>query len=885
MFRGLDRARLRLRSLFRGADLDRSLQREIEAHLEEQIAEHLAAGMTHDEARLVALRAFGPVARIEEECRDMRGVAIVHALVSDLRYTLRSLLRQPLLVAAATLSIGVGAVASSVVLTLASDLLFSAPTARRPEQLAYIRTASGSHVSYPQWRDLDESGALAGVAGYQIEIEVNWTGPERSISLMPLAVTANFFDLLGVPVASGRGFTAREAQPERQADVVVVSHAFWQHRLGSDPAALGRVLVFNGRPHTMIGILPRGLRAVPGLGIAPEVYLPLSRHLLPSLDSRGSAAVMLIGRLRDGQTLEQGRAALHTAIERLDRTHASAKLGGVQQFAAVGGVSQLTGLAFPEIALFFGLLVVAIGLVLAIACANVAGLLLSSGSARRREVAVRSALGASRGRLVQQFLAEAFWLALGGTTIGVMTSFALTLALSRISLPLPIPIELGAGVNVRLLMVFLALLAATTALCGLPPALQATRPSLVPALKQEEPRFGRRRWTFRTLLVIGQVAVALVLLLTGALFLRNLARAQHLDPGFDPARAVVAQVSFVEGRYTPETRAAFLREATERLAAIPGVRTATFAHGVPLTMRSGVRTGTDLQRGDGVRFRAQFDGNFVGPDYFAAMGIPLVKGREFRFTDRDGAPRVAVINEEFARRYFSDRDPLGQQVLLPGATARYAVEIVGVAGNSKHRTIGEEQQPAVYEAYLQRRTRGRVVHVVARTVGPPDGIVRDVERVLTAMDRTAAIDVQPMRSALAFAFLPSRIGAALLGMLGVLGLGLAMVGLYATIAYSVSRRTGEIGIRMALGATRAAVLRMILRDAALLAGVGIGLGVACASLVTRPLAAFLVAGLSPDDPAAFAGTAVALFLVSLAAAAGPARRATRIDPVAALRRE
>jgi predicted permease len=885
MGRRLDRVVLRLRSLFRSADVDRSLQREIEGHLEEAIAEHIARGMSRADARRAALRDFGPVARIEEDCRDMRRVSVLQNLVRDLRYTLRSLARQPLLVAAATISIGVAAAANTVVLTLAGELLFTSPTVRSPEQLAYIRTANGSHVSYPQWRDLDQSGALAGVAGYQIEIEVNWTGPERSISIMPLIVTSNFFDLLGVPVATGRGFATSEAQAEQQPDVVVVSHPFWQNRLGSDPAALGRVLVFNGRPHTLIGILPRRLRAVPGLGIAPEVYLPLSRHVLPSLDDRRSAAVMLIGRLHEGQTLQQGRAALQAAVERLDRGGESAKLGGIRQFAAAGGLSQLTGFAFPEIALFFGLLAVATGLVLAIACANVAGLLLARGSARRREVAVRSALGATRGRLVQQFLAESFWLALGGTLLGVAVSFALTGALSRVTLPVPIPLEFHAAIDARLLWLFLSLLTVTTCLCGFIPALQVTRPSLVPALKQDEPRFGRRRWTLRAVLVIGQVAVALVLLLTGCLFLRNLGRAHNLDPGFDTTDTLVAQVSFVEGRYTPETRAAFLHDAIERLTAVPGVRSATFARGVPLTMRSGMRIGTDLQRGDGAVFLAHYDSNFVGPEYFATMGIPVVKGREFLVTDDAGSARVAVINQEFARRYFSDREPLGTRLNLPGATAPYAVEIVGVVGNSKHRTIGEEQQGAIYESFLQRGNRGRFVHILARTSGSPDAIARDVEGVLNGMDRSAAIDVVPMASALGFAFLPSQIGAVLLGVLGLLGLGLAMVGLYATIAYSVSRRTAEIGIRMALGAPRGAVLRMILRDAALFAAVGIAIGLACASFITRPLAAFLVAGLSPGDPVTFTGTALLLFLVSLAAAASPARRATRIDPVAALRRE
>ena len=885
MRRWLDLAMLRLRSLFRSADVDRSLEREIEGHLEEQIAENIAVGMSRDEARLAARRAFGSVASVEERCRDTRRVSPFQNLARDLRYTLRALARQPLLVAAATLSIGVAAAANSVVLTLASDLLFTAPSVRSPEQLAYIRPSSGSHVSYPQWRELDRSGALAGIAGYQIEIEVNWTGPERSVSLMPMVVTANFFDLLGVPVATGRGFTTTEAEAARQPDVVVVSHAFWQNRLGSDPAALGRALIFNGRPHTLVGILPRGLRAVPGLGISPEVYLPISRHVVPAFQDRRSSAVMLIGRLHPGQTLQQGRAALQAAVERHDQVNVASKLRGVSQFAAAGGLGQLTGFAFPEIVLFFGLLAVATGLVLAIACANVAGLLLSRGSARRREVAVRSALGASRGRLVQQFLAEAFWLALGGTLLGVVISLALTGVLARVSLPVPIPFEIHAPVNVRLLLIFLGLLALTTALCGLVPALQVTRPSLVPALKQDEPRFGRRGGTLRTLLVISQVAVALVLLLTGFLFLRNLSRAHDLDPGFDTAHTIVAQISFVEGRYTPETRARFLDDAAGRLAAIPGVQAATYAHGVPLTMRSGTRTGTDLQRGDGVRFRASYDANFVGPSYFRTLGIPIVKGREFLKTDRADAARVAVINQEFARRYFSDRDPVGQQLLLPGATAPYAVDIVGLVGNSRHRTIGEAQQAAVYESFLQRGNRGRFVHILARSAGPPDPIAKEIEGALNAMDRSAAIDVRPMRSALAFAFLPSQIGAALLGALGALGLILAMVGLYATVAYSVSRRTAEIGVRMALGASRGAVLRLIMRDAALFSAIGIVIGLAVAALITQPIAAFLVAGLSPSDPATFAGTALVLFLVSLAAASSPARRATRIDPVAALRRE
>ncbi len=811
--------------------------------------------------------------------------AFLDNLGRDLRYTRRSLFRQPLLVTAAALSIGVAVAANAVIFGLANDLLLSAPSARQPEQLAYLRTANSSHVSYPQWSELNESGALAGIAGYQIEIEVNWTGPEQSISMLPLIVTPNFFDLLGVPIAQGRGFTTAEALPERQAGVAVISHTFWQNRLGGDPAAVGRVLTFNGRPYTVLGILPAGLRAVPGLGIAPEVYLPISRDLLPEIDRRDSSAVMLIGRLHPDQGLQQGRAALQTVMLRLDQEHGVEELGGVRQFAGAGGLRQIG--AFDDLAVFFAILGIAVALVLTIACANVAGLLLSRGVGQGREAALRAALGASRSRLVQQQLTEAGWLALLGTTTGILLSVATSTFLTRLRLPLPLPIELHAGIDFRLLTMSLVMLVAVTLLSGLLPAVRLTRPSLLPAIKSGAGQAARRRWSLRPVLVTSQVAVALVLLLTAFLFVRNLSRAQEVDPGFDTAHTLVAQIGFVEGRHTADSRAAFLAAAIERLTAHPGIRAATYARGVPLTLRSGTTTGTDLKMTDGGEaFRATYQSNAVGPAYFSTMGIRLIAGREFLQSDRPGSPLVAIVSEEFVRRYLGGRSPLGRQLLLPGPRDQsYPVEIVGVVADTRYRTIGEERQAAVYESFLQRGNRGRFVHVLVSAEGSGEGVTREVQRTLASMDPTSAVEVEPMREALAFAFLPSQLGAWILGTLGLLGLGLAMMGLYATIASSVSRRTFEIGVRMALGATRRAVLALVLRDAAILAITGITIGVALAVFITPPLAMFLVAGLSPSDPLTFAGTAALLLIVSLAAAASPALRAMRVEPVQALRME
>jgi len=881
MPRWIDRARLRWKSMFHPRDADAELAAEIRLHIDEQIEENLAAGMSPAEARTAAIRAFGPAALVEEQCRDTRRVSFLQNLVQDLRYTLRSLGHQPMLVAAATLSIAVAVGANTVIFSLASQIVLSTPSVSRPDRVVNIQMNNGSHVSYRQWQALEESHTLAALAGYQLEREVNWRGPDQSVSIMPLIVTANFFDALGVPLAMGRGFTAAEAHAEHRPTVAVISHRFWQRRLGGHPSVLGRSLVLNGEPYVVLGVLPDNLTAVPGFAIAPELYLPVNPALMPTLFEPLDASVQLVGRLRDGQSVAEGRAALSTAAARLAPQYGK-EFGEVYRFSLVGGLSQIMEL--KEVGAFFAVLIVGVGLVLAVACANVAGLLLARGTVRRREIAIRVAVGASRARLVQQLLTEGLWLAVFGTAAGLLLMRLMMGLLTRISLPLPLPLELHASLDARLLIYSLLLLVLTMACCALVPALQATRPSLVPALKQEEPRYAHRRWTLRGLLVIGQIAVALVLLLTATLFLRNLALARNADPGFDVAHTIVAQVSLVERRYTRETRAELLASAVDRLENLPGIERAAYTADIPLTIRSGSTNGADLRIAErGGPFPARYELNRVGPGYFESMGIRLSRGRDFRATDTPGAPTVVILNQEFARRYFAGSDPIGQHLLLPGPNDTLTTaEVVGIVGNSKHRTLGEDQRPAIYQSFLQHGNRDRLVFLVVRGQDPAASI-RAISHALTELDPTAAIDVQPMRRALAFAFMPSQLGAALLAALGSIGLLLAMVGLYAVMAYSVSRRTAEIGIRMALGASHRAVLRLVLGDAGMLAGTGILCGLAIAAFLTRPLAMFLVAGLSASDPVSFASTSILLGLVSIAAAWTPARRALRVDPVVALR--
>jgi predicted permease len=500
------------------------------------------------------------------------------------------------------------------------------------------------------------------------------------------------------------------------------------------------------------------------------------------------------------------------------------------------------------------------------------------------------ALGASRWRLAQQLLVEGLWIAVFGTITGlVVMSLALTL-LNRVPLPLPVPLELHADMDVRVLAYSMLLTLVTTVLCALAPALQATRRSQLPALKNQDPLAARRigrRWSLRNVLVVGQVAVALVLLLTALLFVRNLARASELDPGFDVDRTLVAQIGIVQGKFTPVTGTAWLDGAVARLRGMAGVENASYAFSAPLTLRSGMTTGARIvinSKEPGVQ--ATYQDTFVGPDYFKVMGTGLLKGREFRDDDRRGGPVVVAVNEEFVRRYLPNEEPIGAKVRLPGPTeAGYLAEIVGVVRNGKYRSLGESQQAAVYEVFGQRVNQFNFAHIFVRARPDATPSPRDIAQLLQELDPSASIDVQPMQRALAFAFLPSRVGAVLLGALGALGLALAMVGLFAIVAYSVSRRSAEIGIRVALGATRRAVTLLVVHDAIVIACLGCALGLGMAWLVTSPLSMFLVGGLSPTDPATFAATTAVTLAVSALAAWIPARRALRVDPVSTLRAE
>jgi putative ABC transport system permease protein len=884
MIRRLRNLRLRLRALLGRRRVEQELDEELRFHIEKQAEQYRARGLSPGEARSAALREFGGVAQVQEQCRDARGTNLVENFFRDVQLGARNLRKSPLLVLTAAVSLGLGIGVTTVVSSLFEELVLTPPTAREAHRLVQFSMGTGSHVSYPQYLDLEHSSALDGIAGYLLGRRVNLRLGETTSSLSPLFVTANYFDVLGVSAVEGRLFAAAEASADANPQLAVVSYGFWQTRLAGDPDVVGRVVLLNGVPHTILGVLPRELRSIFGYGLAPEIYLPLSRLLIPNLDQPRSGLLSLFGRLKPDMTVQQARAALTVVGQRLEAGYPieSKGFGNMQRVLRLDDPQRLTDLPILPV---FLLLFAVVGVVFLIACANLAGLLLARGAARYRETAIRAALGAGRARLVQHFLTEGFLLACLGTLLAFALNIALTEALNRATFSTPLPVVFHIRPDAALLAAGFVLALATTLLGGLGPAWQAARPRLSVALKQEDPGLDLRRLSGRKILVAGQVAVSFVLLVTAILFLRNMRLATETNPGFDVAQVSWAEVYFLPPADAAESQAVPLEPVLAELRAIPGVEAAACVGAVPLThdamARHGVVGSLDIP---GLQSNVYVERatNAVSPGYFRAMGITVLEGREFDDRDTGGPDGSMIVNQAFVDRYLDGRGAVGRTITEESRYGKDTWRIVGVVANSKYRTLGEEPTVAFYTPF-RRRALG--VNFLVRSERPAATMLRAIEQAIKKHDPLAAVDVKTMRQGLAFAFLPSQLGLAMLGSFGLLGLFLAMIGLYGMLAYTVSRRTSEIGIRMALGATHGEVVRMALRESLAVVAVGMLVGLGLAIVGTRPLAAFLVPVLSPNDPLSLLVTTAFLIAAALAASWVPARRAARIDPMEALRHE
>jgi predicted permease len=844
-------------------------RKKFNSELDDEIRFHL--DMAAEEQGSTA--AFGNVLRMKEDARSAWQIRWLEDLLSDLRYAARAFRRNPGFAAAAIFSLALGIGANTTIFSLTMEFFFSQPSCRNPETLAEMRIGGNSHAYMPHYRFLRDAHLFEGLAGRKEEAECNWRFGNQTCRLQVMEVTDNFFHLVGIPVAMGRPIEPGDR------DVVVLSDRFWRVRLAADPAIIGKALIIDGRPHIVAGVLPRDHRTVVGFGFAPELYVTVSRE---------TDQVALIARLPQGMSIQGAYTRLISACKQLDKVYPS-EFGPQFSWAnnvvvtPVAGLEWLKSLNVGILAVFFGMLTIVVGLVLLIACANVSSLLLARASARRQELAVRLAIGASRERIVRQLLTESLLLALLGTCAGLILNLGITNVMSRVQIPLPVPVRLLIQPDWRLLLYSIAVATGSALVAGLMPALRASRGGVSAALKLDERQVGNR-WTLRNALVVGQIAVSVVLLATGFLFVRNMAKALSMNPGLDAEHAVWAQMRVVPEKYTTvEQTRRLIGSALNELRGLPGIEAASIARVVPF---NGDSRSTPELRADvsDQPIRVRFHDNAVGPDYFKVMGIPILQGREFLSSDRKGVPAVVVLNENLARQLFGNRNPVGHAFWYGTSAAGVGLTVAGVASNSKHLTLGEEGPLAMYRPYFQEEELRADLNFLVRTPRPR-GVVREIAQALGRLDSSAAVEVKPMRDAMGFAFLPSRVGAALLGSMGLLGLALASIGLYGVMSYSVARRTREIGLRVALGADSGAVLRMVARESLGLLGIGLAIGLGIAVFATKPLAMFLVPELSANDPATFLTVVALLAAVAAVATLGPALRALRVDPMVALRYE
>ena len=842
------------------------LESEMQFHLETRAEELMAAGMVPGEARAKAQREFGPQLRVQEDSRAAWQVQWLEDVFSDLNYAGRALRRNPGFALAAVMSLALGIGANTTIFSLTMEFLFSNPSCRDGASLRYVLLDRNSHSEVDHYSFLRDSHAFAGVAGSNEETEANWRNGASTERIWAVNATDNFFDVVGVPVALGRPIHAGEQNE------VVLNYTFWKGKLGGNTDIIGRRLVLDGDVYTVVGVLPADHRTLTGFGFSPDLYKTFRQAQFP---------LAIYIRLPEGMSVAEASARLHGLVKQLDHIFPPADSSQKTEFEMrpVAGMGRLRSISMVPLTAFFGMLLLVVGLVLLIACANVASLLLARAASRHQELSIRQAIGAGRGRIVRQLLAESLLLAALGTMAGLALNVVTTAAMNGIRLPLPLPLRLHIEPDWRLLGYSVALTVISALVCGVLPALKATRRDVNRGLKIEERQTGGRA-RIQRFLVAGQLAAAVMLLTVSFLFLKNLLSATSMSPGFDVRHTVWAHMRLVPSHYTKREQIdPVVRASLEKLRLLPGVESAATLEIVPL---NGNRHSTSDARVDNSAAGQiiRYEENYVGPDYFNTMGIPLIAGREFLPPDTKNAPATVILNNTLARQLFRDKNAVGHTIRLDSGPPQ---TVVGVAKDSKYFTLGAEHVPAMYQCYFQSNSAVVNLNFMVRSALPPASLVKEISETLNLVDRTAALEVKPMKKSMAFAMLPSQAGAMLLGSMGMLALILAAVGVYGILIYSVGQRLREFGLRMALGAARGSVVQLVLKESfGMLLG-GTATGLLLAFVATPALSSFLTPDVSTHDATAFALTVAVLGTAALAASVSPVVRAVRVDPAVALR--
>jgi predicted permease len=890
---------------------EESIIEELSQHLEDRYQELLSGGGTEPEVRarvldeLEGTHSFAaalPAAknRFSRNATPPAPLAsgnLFSDLRRDLRFGLRSMIHAPAFSIFAVLTLALGIGASTTVFTVVNTLLLHPLPARDPSGLVCVYTTeansgkqSGSLLptSYPNLRDLQtRNNVFNGFAGFSPPMVLTLADANGSERFFGELVTQGYFETLGLAPAKGRFFRPAEISTPGSAPVAVLSYSAWKIRFHTDADIVGRTLEINGTLFTVVGVAPQGFLGVSAV-FGPDVWVPatMAPLVMPAvmqdlLRERGKPFFQTVGRLKPGVSRSQAEASLRTLAAGLEREYPDVNDGhtvSVQPvtsalYSSAGGER---GMAFASV-----VLLVIVGLVLLIACSNVANLLMARALGRRQEIAVRLAIGASRGRLLRQLLTESLLLGLCGGAVGLGVGYEGCRFLWSFRPPDVVRnlVEPRMDGTVFLFAVLVSL--ATGFIFGVMPSLRASKTGLVDSLKEEShiAGMGSRGAKSQKALLIGQMAISLVSLIAASLFLRAVQRAYDIDPGFDQKHLAVFLMNPEQTGYDAVRLNAFHRDVRDRVSTLPGVEAVSWASNMPFwsTPSRGVLI-EGLQQTRKSETLSTVT-NTVDVDYFKSMGIPLLQGRAFADSDQAGALPVALINEDVARRYWPHGNALGKSFRLVGDTV--ARQIVGVVNTSDYTTLGEAAQPCIYLPL--RQNPGGNFSLYVRTDGDPSQVLEAVQReIRTIAPQIEVSDVRTGATLLNQVLWSARMVLGMLGVFGLLALALASVGLYGILAYSVSGRQHEIGVRMALGASRAAVLRLIVREGMMLVGIGVGIGLAISLLIGRVFSRMLF-GLSSADPLSLAGASTVLILVSLLACYLPALAASRMDPMKALR--
>jgi len=901
----------RVAGMFRKERRDAELAEELAAHLELLAEQNMERGMTTEEARRAARIALGGGEQIKEAVREQRGLPFVESLVADVRFGLRTLGKNPGFTCVAILTLALGIGANTAIFTLIDAVMLRMLPVSNPQELVSLNIAdvpsyprsidgnSNTAFPFPAFREMrDRNQVFSSLFAFKdmgrLSVEVNGNAEIVHGQM----VTANFFSGLGVRPELGRDFTAADDTAGSQA-VAIISYGYWQRRFGGQQTALGKQIVVNGVPAIVCGVAPRaffGLQA----GNSVDIYLDVAMQ--PRIDARladpGKSAftdanlwwIEVMGRLKPGVTTQQ-------ALANLDVIYRPAALAGVPKEAqgkalvppaleVLDAEHGLAGLR-NQFSKPLAILMIVVGIVLLIACVNVANLLLVRASARQKEIAVRLSLGASRRRLIRQLLMESVLLASFGGLVGLLFAYWGCNVLVAV---------MQHGNNRLLLSVRpdLAVFAFTAAACvltgvlfGLAPAFRATRVDLAPALKQSAATSGTSRDKMRITrsLVVSQVALSLVLLFAAGLFVRTLVNLETTDIGFSRENLLLFGIAPREAGYSGERFAELCRDIQSRVAVLPGVKSATSSLHLLLSGSRRSNSITVPGHNDKTGDHPSVDVLPVAVDFMQTMGIPLLAGRDLSVGDDENAPKVALINETMARKYWPGQSPLGEHFKL----SKLDMEVVGVVADAKYTSLRREVTATVYHPYVQDIDSMPQMHFEVRTAGDATALIPSVRAAVASIDnRLPLFDVRTQTQQIDELLFQERLFAKLVGFFAALALGLVCVGLYGVTSYAVARRTSEIGIRVALGAQQSTILAMVLRETLSLVSIGVVLGVA-ASLLTAKFASHEIAGLlyglKIDDVTSIVLAGAAIALIAALAGFVPARRAMRVDPMVALRHE